>query len=142
MRKTIKGMRWGTYRTDGRGGKIAICQSRTQARENEVGGVLRLATELLPNDSLTWHLLWPVGHISARSWLPISRRRYQEPTENDPDLLTLARDGRCIPPSIQRMRIFNCAYGAMVTWCQWLTSFHRRGFLQIRPVGDKEQASG
>lgn len=29
----------------------------------------------------------------------------------------------------------------MVTWRQWLTSFHRGGNLQIRPVGDREQAS-
>jgi hypothetical protein len=65
-------------------GSGKITDSQAQARGNEVGGVHSLATQMLPNDSLTWHLLWPVGHISARSRLPISRRRYQEPTENDP----------------------------------------------------------
>jgi hypothetical protein len=46
------------------------------ATVNEVGGVLRLATELLPNDSLTWHLLLPMGNISAR-WLSHDDRRDQ-----------------------------------------------------------------
>ena len=47
----------------------------------------------------------------------------------------------CVIPLL-RMPIFSCDYGARLTWCQWLTSFHRRSFVQIRSAGDKEQASG
>jgi hypothetical protein len=53
--KTIREVRWGTYRRAGRVGKID--DSQAHARGKEVGGVLRLATELLPNGSLTWHEL-------------------------------------------------------------------------------------
>ena len=53
-----RGMLWGTlgtYRTAVGAGKIILTRARTPARGIQVGGVLRLATELLPNDSLTWH---------------------------------------------------------------------------------------
>jgi hypothetical protein len=52
----------GTYRTAVGAGKISS-PAHARTRENQVGGVIRLATELLPNDSLTWHRLLPIGNI-------------------------------------------------------------------------------
>ena len=75
-----RGMLWGTlgtYRRAVGAGKIILTRARTPARGIQVGGVLRLATELLPNDSLTWHDLSPMGDISARRWLSHDDRRDQ-----------------------------------------------------------------
>ena len=75
-----RGMLWGTpgtYRRAVGAGKI-IFTTRARTREgNQVGGVLRLLSELLPNDSLTWHDLSPMGDISARRWLSHDDRRDQ-----------------------------------------------------------------
>jgi hypothetical protein len=64
----------GTYRRAVGAGKITLTRARTPARGIQVGGILRLATELLPNDSLTLHLLLPMGNIFAR-WLSHDDRR-------------------------------------------------------------------
>ena len=73
----MRGGRWGTYPTAVRVGTITVSCARTHAgaRVNDVGGVLRRATELLPNDSLTWNPLCQLGHISTRWWLPHDDRR-------------------------------------------------------------------
>ena len=70
-------------------------------------------------------------HDDREVGFPISERKTTQTPHPS------ARDGSGIP--ILRMPIFNYAYGAVVTWCQWLTSFHRGGNLQILPTYDREQ---
>ena len=66
------GGRWG--RIGGGAERVkSFPPAHARTRWNQVGGVLRLATELLPNDSLTWHVLLPMGNISARWWLSTER---------------------------------------------------------------------
>jgi hypothetical protein len=70
------GGRWGRI---GRRSELVKSSSPAHARTrgNQVGGVLRLLSELLPDDSLTGHVLSTMVDISARWWLSHDDRRDQ-----------------------------------------------------------------
>jgi hypothetical protein len=85
-----RGMLWGTYRTAFQVVRMIASRTHTRGKRSRrfgIGGVLRLAIELLPNDSLTWQDLSTIVDVPARWWLPHDDRSDAKrcgPTENEP----------------------------------------------------------
>ena len=84
-----------------------------RSRRFGIGGVLRLAIELLPNDSLTWLHLFTIVNVSARWWLPHDGRndaKQCRPTETEP--APHRGHGSGIPPSTAAQ--ISCVVGSEV----------------------------
>ena len=84
-----------------------------RSRRFGIGGVLRLLSELLPDDSLTWLHLFTIVNVSARWWLSHDDRndaKQCRPTETEP--APHRGHGSGIPPSTAAQ--ISCVVGSKV----------------------------